>query len=60
MREIICKNCKYFKPYSAEDDRGECRKHAPIISVHGLSRWPLVREEEWCGDFEKKELTDGK
>ena len=59
MREICCENCKNFKEYSKdkhEDDRGECRRHSPIISLNGVSRWPMVVMSDWCGDFEKKSV----
>lgn len=59
MREISCYNCKYFKRYSEEYyeegyNKGECRKHSPVITTQGLSRWPNVMESEWCGEFEKR------
>lgn len=55
MREISCGNCKYWKRYSPEDDRGECRRHSPVYNIHGTSRWPQTIETDWCGDFEKKD-----
>lgn len=58
MREISCENCKFFKLYSKDvdgDNRGDCRKKSPIISLHGASRWPIVTSTDWCGDFEKSE-----
>lgn len=54
MGEIRCGNCKFFKKYDSEDNRGECRKHSPVITNQGLSRWPVVVDSEWCGEFEKR------
>jgi len=55
MTKTCCVNCKHFKQYSLDDDRGDCRRHAPVYSVHGTPRWPIVVETDWCGDFEKNE-----
>lgn len=59
MGEVRCENCKFWRAYSGDDYRGECRRHSPIISDKGISRWPLVTTSDWCGDFEKKDLTEG-
>lgn len=53
-----CKDCRF------EEER-YCKRHAPIIVLDkqtscGLkdtpfTRWPIVYDDNWCGDFEKKE-----
>lgn len=37
-----CGNCRYWK--SVTGDKGECR-----VVVH--IPWPLVGQEEWCGQW---------
>lgn len=50
-----CEKCKYF------DDK-RCKRHPPQITLispgtHGVAQlndWPVVQDEDWCGEFEKK------
>lgn len=48
--EVSCSRCTFF---SAEGF-GECRRHSPAFSPgrHGDRRFPIVLDEDWCGDFE--------
>ena len=41
-----CCICRWYTPTYNEGDIGECRRHAP------LTKWPLVRSEMLCGDWE--------
>ena len=51
-----CKTCKY------SDEHGSsacfCKRHAPI-AVNGryknLADWPIVKENDWCGEWEAKD-----
>ena len=63
MQCLVCKywvNLQHYK-------KGECRRHAPIINHDTLAtnspqysrdqkidtrRYPMVEEDEWCGDYE--------
>jgi hypothetical protein len=49
----------------------ECRRHTPIHSEPQLNQgtssanrqerqWPLVYDDDWCGDFEHRDLTTWK
>lgn len=51
-----CKTCKFFK---AGGPSGLCRRRAPVdstLSHRGI--FPLVESSEWCGEYEKKKMTD--
>jgi len=52
-----------FVPLKAEDDTGECRRHAPrpgaSFQIGGKDigkepRWPEVAADCCCGEFEQK------
>lgn len=52
-----CENCRYF----GGGYMNWCRRHAPVHipfdPAHhpdGNREWPRVRQDDWCGDFEKK------
>jgi hypothetical protein len=62
-----CVNCQYYdrRRARATDGKapmwGQCRRHAPLLNpataksymVEGV--WPLVRDDDWCGEWH--ELT---
>ena len=41
-----CMDCKFF-------DNGYCRRHAPVWD-NGDCGFPVVRKDDWCGDFADK------
>lgn len=41
-----CNICRWYTPAHNDCDFGECRRHAPN------NKWPLVRSEMLCGDWE--------
>jgi len=54
-----CRDCTFWNP--AEDEHGECRRHAPLTvsfhvdaELHFESMFPATDAEDWCGDFEKE------
>jgi hypothetical protein len=58
----ICRDCKFY--YDPSSRTGECHRHAPspLLFSHEDKEplrtevmWPLVHEQEWCGDFQKLE-----
>lgn len=61
--EEICKNCRnYGEFYDHENEawKGECHRYPPTSflilanEVHTfISKYPDVREYDWCGQFEK-------
>ena len=50
----ICVNCRFHDPKGSV--LCYCRRHAPKYSdlnPHtGASDWPIVRNNDWCGEFE--------
>jgi len=55
LKELLCVGCKHFMPV---ENKGECRKHAPIL-VAGrfgtFTEWPETHAGNWCGDHEQEE-----
>ena len=57
-----CKNCKWSSLFNAFNTL-ECRRHAPsykpLREGHSLNytnhQFALVKEEDWCGDYCRKE-----
>ena len=65
MSRIHCRNCYYWLPLSDEigmgypDDKGECRRRAPVGEVSGTmvprldtlqTVWPVTDDCNWCGE----------
>jgi len=56
----MCKACKFWKQF--EDDKGECHRKAPLPyihepemeTLHKVTRWPLTKQNQYCGEFQKK------
>lgn len=59
MIKYRCKNCLWFDKLHASlrdvsDNYGYCRKHKPVIyqkDVHYYGGWPLVDNEDLCGEY---------
>ena len=63
--EKCCENCRYFSPNGTDDERGDCRRHAPVPSSVRTDRhraegfatfdsyWPTMSHDDWCGEFEE-------
>lgn len=44
-----CATCRFFDPHEEDPIHyGLCRVAPPIV-VAGVTRWPLVKTEDWCG-----------
>jgi len=56
----MCKDCKFWKPFA--DNTGECHCKAPLPyiheiekeTIHKVTRWPLTKQHQGCGEFEAK------
>jgi len=49
-----CVNCRCVKRH--EQSSGpyyECRKRSPIASSDCSAWWPVVKTDDWCGDFDR-------
>lgn len=52
-----CGTCQYYEP-----ETDQCRRRPPVIIVvkdlHnrpvGVSDWPSVKEDDWCGEWRGK------
>ena len=64
---MICKNCRYFRPFvGGEGQRGECRRYPPRIiagarpdvytDFDNNGYWPVVGGGDWCGKCHAKEV----
>lgn len=63
-----CRNCRHFVartpktladlPQDLPSDRGQCRQASPRVG-YWENRWPIVREDEGCGQFKLRESPDG-
>jgi hypothetical protein len=62
-----CIGCRYYdrgKSRSSEHGvlrRGQCRRHAPVLSPINLKGaaiegiWPTIRDDDWCGEWQAVE-----
>lgn len=54
--EHLCESCFYFNPYNSSITGGECRLNPPqIFWIDPVFeyRWPVVNDEEWCGQWKQ-------
>lgn len=61
MTNFCCENC-IFHNDKPGDMRGECRRHAPRVSIVGfhdpsmgyrqfdVTNWPQTENSDWCGE----------
>ena len=51
-----CSECKFYDEKTSRKDaensslvhaKGQCRRYAPQIGT-----WPMVRSDDWCGEYE--------
>jgi hypothetical protein len=54
MSQPTCGDCAYHEPTKHQGERGECRRHAPIL-WGSVAYWPKVAAEDWCGDHNQTE-----
>jgi hypothetical protein len=47
---FCCLLCKFFLREQEEDQRGQCRRHAPCqADTYGNGLWPFVETTDFCG-----------
>lgn len=54
-----CSDCRFSKPLPNKGRNGDghevvvhlCRRHPPQVMMNGQSTYPVVGEDEWCGEF---------
>ena len=56
-----CDGCKWMSKRDSGKDFGECKRHPPVragmvnaYTYDHLGVWPLVRPDDWCGEFQAK------
>jgi len=47
IEKPTCKDCEYFVVY--DKDHGRCHLNPPQPTYDGNFRFPLVRNNDWCG-----------
>jgi hypothetical protein len=57
-----CGHCACWHVEIDTDEDGECRKHPPVIHPaakrnDNLRVWPMTPAEDWCAEFEKREVV---
>lgn len=65
MVEPSCKTCGYARPPHPSDQAGRigsfrCHRFPPtdsrMVSLNPGEHQPLVRSDDWCGEFEDKDI----
>ena len=49
--KAVCASCKWLSRYEGLT----CRRHSPVPSKYGQRIFPSVNEDDWCGDWERKQ-----
>jgi len=52
-----CQTCRFWYLSPNMTSTGRCRRHAPLVGP--TARFPWMQAEEWCGEHQPKEQTDG-
>lgn len=50
-----CRTCMWFNPKSEDGSIGRCRKRSPEVG----NGWPVVFDQDWCGDHKLDENKVG-
>jgi len=63
MIENICKNCAWYSLADEQHVNGECRAKSPQKFEYDFDRqrdaeWPIVREDNWCKEFNHRPATN--
>lgn len=48
---VACDHCRHS--FQEPGCYPECRRRSPRAGKDGSPIWPRVRDEDWCGEFEK-------
>jgi hypothetical protein len=58
VTEQTCAECRYFADNAPRSMPLECRRFPPTLMKGGGYAWPLVRRDDWCGEWSMVPLTD--
>jgi hypothetical protein len=54
-QEMICKNCTHYAEKAIPNrNKGQCRRYPPVStqkSEYSNWGWPIVNEDDFCGEF---------
>jgi len=56
-----CENCRFWKKFKGITGECHCKAPLPYIhntedeTLHKVTRWPLTKHTQFCGEFQKKE-----
>lgn len=54
-----CRTCEYAEMHESNDALFRCRRHAPLlINSAGGAVFPVVHDDDWCGDFREEANAD--
>lgn len=52
----ICAHCRWLYSRDFPDGQiNQCHRSAPLATESGLTVWPTVALNDWCGDFAEEE-----
>lgn len=53
--EIGCSICRFSSLHPDNDSMMLCRRQCPAETAsNGVAKWPIVKADDWCGDFEER------
>jgi len=56
---LSCETCLFFRSGERFSNfTGECRRFPPSIDLGKTTTWPLVMFEDYCGEWQKSEITE--
>ncbi len=53
-KPVICETCRFYDQ-TKQYKHGVCRQHAPFNNVEGVTLWPPVNYNDWCGEHQPYE-----
>jgi hypothetical protein len=54
-----CESCEFGEMHAQNDRLFYCRRHAPgLTNGAGGAVFPVVKENDWCGDFREEINAD--
>ncbi len=55
MTRKRCLDCAFSDPirplFDAQYPSNYCRRHAPRLHTHEIGAWPVVKDDDWCGEW---------
>ena len=54
-KQECCKNCAYSIPYNDVSNTLKCHCNPPRINSNGSDIGPIVKEDDWCSEWEDEE-----